>query len=430
MKQLFLTTFCVILSVSIAIGETLTIEICRERAKANFPLIQQYALIEQTAGYNISNANKSYLPQFSLVGKATYQSEVTSLPQGMIDMLANLPKPVNFTTMSKDQYQVALEINQTLWDGGNVSAQKKALLATEALEKQQVEVNLYSLNERVDQLFFGILLLEEQIKQNKILQTELQTSFSRLEAYKNNGIANQSDVDVIKVEQLNAIQKETELKNTQLAYRVMLAAFTRSVIDDRTVLLKPIVELNQVVDLSNKRPELKQFSLQNQLFETQKSMIYATNLPKIGLFLQGGYGRPAFNMFDNSFNPFYIGGLRLSWNFSGLYSQNANLKKLELNQKMVDVQRETFLFNTDLKTRQQRLEITKLESVISKDDDIIRLRESIKQSAQAKLENGTLAVSDLIREINAENQAKQVKALHEIQLLVAVYQLKYNINNQ
>ena len=332
--------------------------------------------------------------------------------------------------MSKDQYQVALEINQTLWDGGNVSAQKKALLATEALEKQQVEVNLYSLNERVDQLFFGILLLEEQIKQNKILQTELQTSFSRLEAYKNNGIANQSDVDVIKVEQLNAIQKETELKNTQLAYRVMLAAFTRSVIDDRTVLLKPIVELNQVVDLSNKRPELKQFSLQNQLFETQKSMIYATNLPKIGLFLQGGYGRPAFNMFDNSFNPFYIGGLRLSWNFSGLYSQNANLKKLELNQKMVDVQRETFLFNTDLKTRQQRLEITKLESVISKDDDIIRLRESIKQSAQAKLENGTLAVSDLIREINAENQAKQVKALHEIQLLVAVYQLKYNINNQ
>lgn len=429
MKKPILTSLWVILSLNFAIGETLTLENCRERAKANFPLIQQYGLIEQTTRFNIGNANNGYLPQVAFSGKATYQSDVTSLPQGMIDMLAHLPKPVNFTPLSKDQYQVALEVNQTVWDGGNIAAQKKAMLATDAVDKQNVEVSLFSINERVDQLFFGILLLDEQLKQNQILQTELQTNYGRVDAYLKNGVANQSDVDAIKVEQLNALQKEAELKNTQLAYRVMLAAFTRSVIDDRTVLVKPEVHLDGVADLSNRRPELKLYTLQNQLFETQKSTIYASNLPKIGLFIQGGYGRPAFNMFDNSFNPFYIGGLKLSWNFSGLYSQVGNLKKLELNQKMIDVQRETFLFNTDLKTKQQRLEIVKLESVISKDDDIIHLRESIKKSAQAKLDNGTLAVTDLIREINAENQAKQVKALHEIQLLVAVYQLKNNLNN-
>ncbi len=429
MKRTFLITSWLLIMLSTVHCETLTLENCRERAKTNYPLIQQYGLIEQITRFNIANANNGYLPQLALSAKATYQSDVTSLPQGMIDMLGNMPKPVVVTPLSKDQYQLSLEVNQSIWDGGNINAQKKAMLASEAVEKQNVEISLYAINDRVDQLFFGIMLLDEQLKQNQILQTELQTNCSRIEAYMKNGVANQSDVDAIKVEQLNALQKEAELKNTQLAFRVMLAAYTRSVIDDRTVLIKPEVPLTGAMDMSNRRPELKMYSLQNQLFETQKSTIYSSNLPKFGAFIQGGYGRPAFNMFNNSFNPFYIGGVRMTWNFSGLYNQNGNLKKLELNQKMIDVQRETFLFNTDLKSKQQKIEIQRLEAVITKDDDIIRLRESIKKSAQAKLDNGTLAVTDLIREINAENQAKQVKALHEIQLLVAVYQLKNNLNN-
>ena len=428
MKKIFIALY-LLLPFGIIQSENLSLEMCRERAKANYPLIQQYGLIEQTTRFNISNANNGYLPQIALSGRGTYQSDVTSLPQGMIDMLGNMPKPVVVSPLSKDQYQVAVEVNQLIWDGGITKSQKKSLLASEAIEKQNVEISLYAINERVDQLFFGILLLEEQIKQNAILQNELQTNHKRVETFMKNGVANQSDVDAIKVELLNAIQKEVELKNTQQAYRVMLAAFTRSVVDERTVLTKPEIMLKGSVDMSNQRPELKLFTLQNQLLDIQKSSIYASNLPKIGAFIQGGYGRPAFNMFNNSFNPFYIGGVRITWNLSGFYSQNSNIKKLELNQKMIDVQRETFLFNTDLKSKQQKIEIQRLESVIAKDDDIIRLRENIKKAAQAKLDNGTLAVTDLIREINAENQAKQVKALHEMQLLMAVYQFKNNLNN-
>jgi len=95
----------------------------------------------------------------------------------------------------------------------------------------------------------------------------------------------------------------------------------------------------------------------------------------------------------------------------------------------VDIQKETFEFNNNIVTRQQQTEIEKLQSTLANDDEIIRLRRNIKKAATSKLENGTASVSDLIRELNAENQAIQLKSLHEIQLLMNVYQLKNNINN-
>jgi outer membrane protein TolC len=437
-----LLSVVLMVSFGTSMAEKLTLDECHDRARANYPLIQQFGLIEQTTQYNINNANSGYLPQVSLSGKATYQSDVTKIPSSftsifpVVGQLAvkngiQLPSGISSSMpeLSKDQYQIALEVDQTLWDGGAIAAQKKALKTTNEVDKQNVEVNLYALNQRVDQLYFGILLLEEQLKQNAILQIELKTNYERIDAYLTNGVANQSDLDAIKVEQLNAIQSEAELRSTLQAYRVMLSAFTRSSITENTELLKPETRLSGEVDLSCKRPELRLFDLQNQMFESQKSAIYSSNLPKIGLFVQGGYGRPAFNMFTNAFDPFYIGGLRVSWNFSGFYSQSNNLKKILLNQKQVDVQRETFLFNTDLQTKQQRGEITKLISIVSKDDEIIKLRENIKKSSEVKQDNGTISVNDLIRDINAENSAKQVKSLHEIQLLLAVYQLKYNLNN-
>jgi len=209
----------------------------------------------------------------------------------------------------------------------------------------------------------------------------------------------------------------------------MLSALTGIVINDQTELSKPLPDLSVLKASSNLRPEIKLFEAQNNLYENQKSLINAGNLPKIGAFVQGGYGQPGLNMFTTGFSPFYIGGIRLSWNISGLYSQKNNVSKLELNKKSVDIQKETFLFNNNLVTQQQQTEIEKIQSTISNDDEIIRLRQNIKKATSAKMENGTASVSDLIRDINAENQAQQLKSLHEIQLLMNLYQLKNNINN-
>jgi len=405
-------------------AQSLTIETCQEKAKANYPLVKQYGLIEQTSQFNISNANKGYLPQLSLSAKATYQSAVTQIPAVLGQKLG-----VALPSLAKDQYQAVLEASQVIWDGGVISSQKKSTYAGTEVEKQKLEVDLYALKDRVNQLFFGLLLLNEQLKQNDILKNDLVTNYNRLDAYKQNGIANQADIDAVHVEQLNADQREEDLKSTRKTYSMMLSALTGLIISDQTELTKPEADLSILKDTMNRRPEISLFDAQNKLYESQKSLVNAGNLPKLGAFVQGGYGQPGLNMFTIGFSPFYIGGLRLSWNISGLYSQKNNINKLEISRKSVDIQKETFLFNNRLITKQQQNEIIKLQSTISNDDEIIRLRENIKKAATAKMENGTASVSDLIREINAENQARQLKSLHEIQLLMTVYQLKNNSNN-
>jgi outer membrane protein TolC len=409
---------------AIVFGQSITVETCQEKARANYPLVKQYGLVDQTAQYNLSNANKGYLPQLTLSAKGTYQSEVTGLPAALMQKLG-----MSANEMSKDQYQATLEATQVVWDGGVIDAQKKVTKASTEVEKQKLEVDLYALNERVNQAFFGVLLLNEQLNQNKILQNELTTNRKRIEAMTQNGVANQTDLDAIKVEQLNAKQREAELIGTRKSYFIVLNALTGLVLDDNTELTKPEIDLAAWHNETNHRPELSFFEAQNRLFETQKGVLNASNKPKIGLFAQAGYGKPGLNMLSNAFSDFYIGGLRLSWNFSGFYTQKNNLNKIEISKKTTDIQRETFLFNSNLKTKQQQTEVEKLQTVIKSDDEIIQLRGNIKKSTSVKIENGTSTVNDLIREINAENQAKQLKSLHEVQLILAVYQLKNNLNN-
>ena len=430
MKQLILNFLLLICLPIGAFGQSITLDECQTKAKANYPLVKQYDLIEQTAQYNISNANKGYLPQLTLSAKATYQSDVTQIPAVLSQTLSTIAKKdISFQSLSKNQYQAVVEANQILWDGGVISAQKKTTNAGTEVEKKKLEVDLYALNDRINQLYFGILLLNEQIKQNNILQSELETNMNRIAAYKQNGVANQADLDALKVEQLNANQHETELKSTRKSYFIMLSAFTKLKIDENTEFSKPEINLSLLNDTTNRRPEISLFEAQNKIYESQKLLLNAGNLPKLNAFVQGGVGDPGLNMFKPGLSPFYIGGLRLSWNFSGLYSQKNNIRKLDISKKTTDIQKETFLFNNDLANKQQRTEIEKLQSTLSSDNEIIRLRENIKKSASVKVDNGTLTVTDLIREINAEDQAKQLKSLHEIQLIMSVYQLKNNINN-
>jgi len=403
-----------------SIGQTITLDLCQQKARELYPLTKQYGLIEKTIEYNIANANKAWLPQVNLTAKVTYQSEAIKI---------TLPPPINRTLeQSKEQYGATVDVSQTVWDGGAVKAQKNILKAQAEAEKQKLEVDLYALKDRVNQLFFGILLLNEQQTQLALVKTDLQANFDRISALKQNGIAGQTDVDAIKVEQLNIVQKENDLQATRKSFIEMLAAFTSLNFNEKSEFMKPILA---TVDygLENKRPELLFLASQNKALDSQRDMIVSSNLPKVGLFVQGGYGKPGLNMLSNEISPYYIGGLRLSWNLSGLYSQKNNLEKITLNQKSVDVQKETFLFNNNLQNRQQINEIEKLKSSLKNDDEIILLRTNIKKATSAKLENGTATITDMLREVNTESLARQTRALHEIQLYMAVYQLKNNKNN-
>jgi len=419
-KVAFIITLAFICSHAPIYGQ-LSIDDCYKKAQVNYPLVKQYGLIEQSKEFNLSNANKGYLPQVSFSAKATYQSAVTKLP-------ITLPN-VTIKGLNKDQYQSIVEVNQSVWDGGAIRNQKKVTEASSAVDKQKLDVDMYAINDRVNQLFFGILLLDEQIKQNLLLQDELKRNYDQISAYITNGIANQADLDAVKVNQLSTIQRKVELDATRKAYIEMLSAMIGEEIKENASLIKPSVTESLSLSATVNRPELKLYEAQNNLFETQKSMVDAKNLPKLGVFVQGGYSNPGLNMLKNEFSPYYVAGARLTWNFGSLYTKKNDKKLLDNSLQNVAVQKETFLFNTNLKMTQQSNEIDKIKQLMRDDDEIIRLRTNIKKASEVKVEHGTLSVTDLLRDINSEDQAKQSKVLHEIQLLMSIYNYKNTTNN-
>ena len=419
MKQRFSILLLLCISVT-GIQAQLTIEECRTKARENYPLIKRYDLIKKSQEYTLSNAGKAYLPQFALTAKASLQSDVTSLP-------VSIPG-ISVPSLHKDQYAAYIDVSQSLWDGGMVRAQKKTANSGSEVEQQQVNVDLYAIQERVNQLFFGILLFNAQWNQNQIMQDELQRNFLTISSYIENGIANQADLDAIKVEQLKTKQNLIQIESNKKAYIDMLSYMIDEPLNNNTIFVKPNADDILVANTIN-RPELQLFDSQNKLFESQKSMIKSSYMPKLNLFLQGGVGRPALNMLNPDFDTYYIGGLRLTWNFGALYTQKNDIRKLEINQNNIATQRETFLYNTNLKITNENQEIKRLKNLMSDDDEIISLRENIKKSAQAKVANGTMTVIELMREISSEDLAKQAKITHEIELLMAIYNLMNTTNS-
>jgi outer membrane protein TolC len=398
---------------------TLTLAQCDSLAEKNYPLLRQQDLIEQSKTYTLENASKGYYPQISINGQATYQSQVLAIPIEIPGFTIETP--------GKDQYKVYGEIVQPLTDLYTVGQQKDLYAANADIQQQSLQVELYKLKERVHQLFFGILLVDEQLEQTVIKEKDLNSGIAKINATIQNGTAYKSSADVLKAELLSNKQRAIELRSTRKAYTEMLGLFINQQLNEEVKLIKPPFVAYPVVVV--KRPELFLFDLQRRSYDIQNRLLTAKTLPKFSLFLQGGFGRPAFNAFSNSFDPYYIGGLRLSWSLSNYFTLKNERKIIGINQSLLDVQRETFVFNTNLTMRQQSSEITRLQEMIIVDNEIIVLRTNIKNTAAVQLENGVIASNDYLREVNAEDQSKQNLLLHQVQLLMAAYNFQYTTGN-
>ena len=398
----------------------ITLEECQRKTQDNYPLVCQYGLVEKTKEYNLENAARGNLPQFALSAKATYQSEVTELPIKIPGMdIKGLPK---------DQYQVAVELQQNIWDGGGIRMQKKQVIAGADVEKEKLNVDMYALNSRVNDLFFGILLLDEQLKQNSLLQDELERNFRQVSSYVKNGIANRADLDAVKVEQLNTRQKRVELSFSREAYLKMLSLLMGEELSQESILEKPVPEKDISAISEIRRPELSLFDAQTEGLEVQEKALNVRHLPRFGLFVQGAYGNPGLNMLKNEFSPYYVAGVRLSWNFGSLYTLKNDRRVIENQRQQLGSNRDVFLFNTRLQMTQQDQAIRSMDKQMKDDDEIIRLRTNIRKSAEAKVANGTLTVTEMLRELTNESLARQAKAMHEILRLQGIYQLKYTTN--
>ncbi|MDR0742973.1 MAG: TolC family protein [Tannerella sp.] len=442
-----------------------TLDECQTLARENYPLIKRYGLIDKSTEYSVANASKAYLPQLSLVVQATYQNDVAMFPEQMAAIYEQLG--MDLKGLNKDQYKVALEVNQMIWDGGVTRAGKDILIAEGNVSVQSVEVELYELRERINQLYFGILVLDEQLRLNELLLALLQSNYHTVEAYLKNGIALPGDLDAIKAERLSVSQQRTQIESAVEAFRRMLSVMTGKAIGDTDVLDKPEViadigpygaiaygaslsaadrertATHKEILLSdigkgmsaagNARPELWLFDAQGARLEAQQRAVKASTMPRLGVFIQGYYGNPGLNLFkdmtEDKWSWNYIAGLRLQWNFGAFYTKKGDMQKLSIARQQVDNRKEVFLYHSGLQQIQQQKAIAKMRKVMADDNEIIELRTSIRTASEAKFSNGTITVGELLRDITAESQALLNKSLHELEWLKNIYELKYTMNN-
>ena len=405
-----------------------TLEDFQRAAEQNYPLIKQYGLIERTTTLTVANIGKGWLPQVSVSAQATYQSDVVSWPEQMQTVYQQMG--LDMKGLKKDQYRVGIDVQQMLFDGGTIKSQKAIAREQGQAREAETEVSLYQVRQRVNEMFFGLLLLDDQVQLNADQQELLSANEKKLASMLKRGTAAESDYLSVKAERLNAVQQMTSLQSQKQALSRMLSVFSGLEVK---ALVKPEVSVAESQQQEVHRPELKVIEAQLRLTDAQEKALNAALMPKLGIFAQGYYGYPGYNMFEDMMSHKWswngMIGARLTWNIGALYTRKNDKAKLDVQRSAYNVQRDVFLFNNQLEQIKQNEDIERYKKLMSDDEEIIRLRSSVRKAAESKLAHGIIDVNDLIREINQENSARVQQSMHEVQMLKEIYDLKYITNN-
>lgn len=403
-----------------------TLEECQKAAEKNYPLIKQYGLIAQTTELTVSNIQKEWLPKIAVSAQATYQSNVVAWPERIQSIYQQMGLAMK--GLKKDQYKMAIDLQQTLYDGGTI-ASKQAIARQEAkVQEAENQTKLYQVHHRVNEMYFALLLLNEQIKLNNNVKSLLLASENKLAAMVKSGTAATSDLDNIKAERLSAEQQYTSLKAEQQMLQHILTTFCGIKVEN---VQKPMPISTDT--LTNNRPELQLFNSKLKLSEAQEKALNTRLHPTLALFAQGYYGYPGMNMFNDMIDHKWrlngIVGVKLSWNVGALYTRKNDKARLRLQRELIENERKVFLFNNSMEQIRQNSNINRFKTMMQTDKEIIALRTNVRKAAESKLLHGIIDVNSLLREINNENAAKVQWAIHEIDMLKEMYNLKYT-NNQ
>ncbi|WP_416990861.1 TolC family protein [Alistipes communis] len=425
MKKIVILCSC-LLTVYVA-GAQPTLDECRRLAREHYPEIRQYDLIRQTKEYTLSNANKSWIPQVAFAAQATWQTAVPTLPDALTGMLSQ--QGVAIPGINKDQYKIALELNQTIWDGGKTKADKRIAEAEAEEQNRATDVDFHTLEGRVDNLYFGILLLDERVRQTRLTIELLRSNLEKVRSLQRNGVAMQTDADAVEAELLTVGQQLTQIEASRASYRQMLEIFIGKELGEQQLILP---DTEQPVSYDNARPELALFDAKIEKLTAQEKLVKASTRPRFGLFAQGYYGYPGMDFFESMMSSDWswnaMIGVKMSWNFGAYYTKKNSLNKLRTAKRQVDVQREVFRFNTQLQTTAENGDIARLRKALADDDRIVALRRSVREAAESKLRNGVIDTNDLLRKITEEATAATARSAREIELVKTIYELKHTIN--
>lgn len=393
----------------------INLDSCLILARRNYPQIKQLDLLVKTGETTVTILNKAWLPQVNVNAQASYQSDVTSLD-------INIPGFPTPDPLNKDQYKFYADIGQIIYDGGSINLQKKITRANAKLEISKVETELYKLNDRILQLYFGILLSQFQQKSLDLLEKDLVEQINKATVAYNAKTIAANTLYLIQAEKLKLDQRRIDVNSQKNQLLQMLSVFINRNLEANAELIEPP---NPILSPVIQRPELQLVDQQIYLSNLQLKLNRSKSIPKINLFGQFGYSNPALNFLKNEFQLYYIGGIKLNWNFSALYQYRSETKVSILNKNLAELQRESFLFNTRLNLMQQNQDIQKYVQLLKSDKELIELRIKIKNASRSQYENGIITVSDYLRELNAEEQARTTEFIHKVQFLQSQYLFYY-----
>lgn len=404
-----------------------SLEDCKSKARDNYPLIAQYDLIALTQEYTLDMAAKAWLPLVSISGQATYQSDVMKWPEQFDALFAM--QGIEMEGLRKDQYKVQVDVRQTIWDGGKSKADRQIAELEAAQSRISTDVDMYAVDKRVEELYFGILMMQEQQYLLSDMKTCLMNNLDHIKVLVENGVATQADADELKVQILKTNQNLVQVKSQETAFRRMLGLFVGEDLGNSELIMPSSVE---PLDRTSMRPELKLFDAQVDLLQAQNDMLNVSLTPKFGLFAQGYYGYPGLDMFASMASHKWslngVVGVQMTWNVSSFYTIKDSRKKIRNSIDRVNMTRDVFLFNNNLQSEQESAEIQRIREVLKYDDEIVVLHTRVREAAEARLQEGVIDTYSLLNKISEETAAKIARTTHEIELTKAIYDLKHTLN--
>lgn len=402
-------------------GQTLTLGACHARIDSGYPLVKQVALVRRAAEEHRKSSLMAYVPQLSVGGKATYQSDVTRVELGLPKLFGwmsfELPAP------RKDQYQLYVDVTQVVWDGGGNRAKSRIVQAESEVGVQRVRVQLEQLHERVDDLYFTLLLLDRRLEVHMLLEQELKRQLKRVQAYESNGVANATDVAIVKVEQHRAEQGRVELEAVREASARALEALIDAPVRGRGLEAPPVPEVFGGGGEEYVSPEMDLLRAQVALADENARAVNVKLYPTLFLFFRGGWGNPGLNMMENKFRWYYYAGVQFSWNFGSLYDYKQMLRSTHLTSQSYRIGEESFERTLRAQGESQRAQLGQYDRLLAEDAQIIALRREIVAAKEKQVENGAATVLELMEAVRAVQEEEQRRAVHEVEKLKAAYRL-------
>lgn len=389
--------------------EKLSLEQCYALAEKNYPLAKQNDLLLKQNALDLEIINIEKLPKLDFLAQASYQSDVTSLPISIPGTTVEAP--------NKDQYKATVSLNQLIYDGGFINASLAEKAASLKTQQKQVEVNLYRLKEQVNQFYFSILLLQEKRELLFAKKNQLETTLNEVKAGIKYGVLLPNSDSVLEAELLKIAQQLMEVDLNKTSLTETLSMLIGIPVSPNIKLENP--EINTKLNSEIERPELELFQLQKEKIEASEQLIDKKNSPKLSGFATGGYGNPGLNMLDNSFQTYYIAGVKLNWNVFDWNSTKKQRQSLQVNKEIIDSEQEVFELNTAMEMTQQQSEINKISAFIASDEEIIALRKKILDTSRSQLKNGVITSSAYVTELTNLFEAENNLSTHQIQLQFA-----------